>query len=112
MFPIDLKSDTVTRPSQEMRRAMADAEVGDDVYNEDPTVHRLEEKGASLTGKEAALYLASGTMGNIVALLTHCSRGDAAIVGADSHILNYEGGGLSALGGILPLAANDSSGII
>lgn len=112
MFPIDLKSDTVTRPSQGMRKAMAEAEVGDDVYHEDPTVHRLEEKGASLTGKEAALYLTSGTMGNIVALLTHCCRGDAAIVGADSHILNYEGGGLAALGGILPLAADDSSGII
>ncbi|MDR2523852.1 MAG: low-specificity L-threonine aldolase [Synergistaceae bacterium] len=107
MFPIDLKSDTVTKPSAEMRRAMCEAEVGDDVYGEDPTVERLEKKGAELLGKEAALYVTSGTQGNLVSLLTHCVRGDGAILGKDSHILQYEGGGLSALGGIIPMEVDD-----
>nr|HPR90035.1 beta-eliminating lyase-related protein [Synergistaceae bacterium] len=89
MFPVDLKSDTVTKPSEEMRKAMYAAEVGDDVYGEDPTVNRLEETAAALTGMEAALFLPSGTMGNLVAVLTHCGRGDGAILGADCHILNY-----------------------
>lgn len=109
---IDLRSDTVTRPSQAMREAIYAADVGDDVFGDDPTVHLLEQKAADLFGMEAALYLTSGTMGNLVALLTHCQRGDAAILGANSHILNYEGGGLSALGGILPLAADDSRGCV
>lgn len=112
MFPVDLKSDTVTKPSEEMRKAMYTAEVGDDVYGEDPTVHRLEETAAALTGMEAALFLPSGTMGNLVAVLTHCGRGDGAIIGAGCHILNYEGGGLAALGSVVPLAADDSSGLI
>lgn len=112
MPPIDLRSDTVTRPTPAMRQAMAEAVVGDDVYGDDPTVHRLEKKAAELLGKEAALYLTSGTMGNLVALLTHCTRGDAAILGTNSHILNYEGGGLSALGGVLAISADDSTGII
>ncbi|MSQ24590.1 MAG: low-specificity L-threonine aldolase [Chloroflexi bacterium] len=97
---IDLRSDTVTQPTEAMRRAMAAAEVGDDVYGEDPTVNRLEELAAERFGKEAALLVASGTMGNLVALLSHCGRGNEAIVGARTHISHYEQGGMAALGGI------------
>ena len=111
LFPIDLKSDTVTKPSTEMRRAMSEAEVGDDVYGEDPTVARLEEKAAEILGKEAALYVTSGTQGNLVSLLTHCGRGDGAVVGKGSHTLNSEGGGLCALGGIVAMQADDGEGI-
>ncbi|MDR1379158.1 MAG: threonine aldolase [Synergistaceae bacterium] len=107
---IDLRSDTVTKPSAEMRQAMSEAEVGDDVFGEDPTVKRLEEKGAELLGKEAALYVTSGTQGNLVSLLTHCGRGDGAIVGRNSHILNYEGGGLCALGSIVSIQVDDNAG--
>jgi threonine aldolase len=99
---IDLRSDTVTRPSAAMRQAMASAPVGDDVWGDDPTVARLEELGAALLGKEAALYLSSGTQSNLVALLTHCGRGDEYIVGQDAHTYKYEGGGGAALGGIQP----------
>jgi len=111
MAVIDLKSDTVTRPGEEMRKAMYQAEVGDDVYGEDPTVNALEEKAAEMTGKEDALFVASGTMGNLVSLLTHCKAGDGAILGNKSHIYYYEAGGLSALGGILPLIVDDSEGL-
>ncbi|MDR3230016.1 MAG: threonine aldolase family protein, partial [Synergistaceae bacterium] len=111
LFPIDLKSDTITKPDAEMRRAMCEAEVGDDVYGEDPTVRRLEKMGADLLGKEAALYVTSGTQGNLVSLLTHCGRGDGVILGQDSHILNYEGGGLAALGGMVPIPVDDEKGI-
>ncbi len=97
---IDLRSDTVTTPTPAMRRAMAEADVGDDQYGEDPTVVRLEARFAELVGKEAALFVASGTMGNLVALLAHCTRGDEAILGDESHIFWYEGGGAAALGGI------------
>jgi threonine aldolase len=97
---IDLRSDTVTRPTPAMREAMARAEVGDDVFGDDPTVNRLEERAAALTGKEAALFVASGTMGNLVALLTHCGRGSEVIVGRDSHIYLNEVGGMAALGGL------------
>jgi len=97
---IDLRSDTVTRPTPEMRTAMADARVGDDQYGEDPTVNRLERLAADLLGKEAAVYVSSGTMGNLSALLAHCGRGDEAIVGDESHILWFESGGASTLGGI------------
>ena len=99
---IDLRSDTVTRPTEGMRRAIAGAEVGDDVFGEDPTVRRLEERTASLLGKEAGLFVASGTMGNLVALLTHAGRGDEIIVGDRSHTFLYEAGGCSGLGGIHP----------
>ena len=108
---IDLRSDTVTRPSEGMRKAKYQAEVGDDVYCEDPTVRRLEETMAGLSGHESALFASSGTMGNLVSLLTHCGRGDAAILGAESHILFFEGGGLAAFGGILPLVADDATGL-
>lgn len=89
---IDLRSDTITKPTKEMREAMAKAIVGDDVYGEDPTVNKLEETAAELVGKESALFVASGTMGNQVAILTHTERGDEVIVDADAHIANYEVG--------------------
>jgi threonine aldolase len=98
---IDLRSDTVTLPSPSMREAMYRAELGDDVMGEDPTVNRLEELAASMMGKEAALLVVSGTMGNLVSLLSHCRRGTEAILGDQSHIFNYEAGGASALGGIV-----------
>lgn len=97
---IDLRSDTVTHPTPEMRRAMAAAPVGDDVYGEDPTVNRLEELGAEMLSKEAGLFVASGSMGNLIALLTHCGRGDEIIVGDQAHIFTSEQGGPSVLGGI------------
>ncbi len=99
---IDLRSDTVTHPTPEMREAMYRAEVGDDVFGEDPTVNRLERMAAERMGKEAALFVVSGTMGNLVALLTHCGRGDEAIVGDQSHTFLFEQGGMAALGGITP----------
>src|ERR671917_366942 len=98
---IDLRSDTVTQPTPAMREAMAHAEVGDDVYGEDPTVNRLQELAAEMLGKEAALFVASGTMGNLVSLLAHCGRGDELILGDEAHIFRYEQGGASALGGII-----------
>ena len=99
---IDLRSDTVTKPTPEMREAMAEAEVGDDVYGDDPTVNKLQEKAAEMLGKEAALFVPSGTMGNLLALLVHCSRGEEVIVGDKSHIYVNEAGGMAALGGIYP----------
>ena len=99
---IDLRSDTVTKPTPEMREAMAEAEVGDDVFGDDPTVNHLEELAAETLGKEVALFVPSGTMGNLIALLVHCQRGDEVIVGNQSHIYLNEAGGMSALGGIQP----------
>lgn len=110
MFPMDFRSDTVTRPTEEMRRAMAKAEVGDDVYGEDPTVRRLEEECARLMGMEDGLFVCSGTMGNLAAVLSWCGRGSSAVVGRLSHVYNYEAGGMSALGGVLPSVVDDSSG--
>jgi threonine aldolase len=108
---IDLRSDTVTKPTESMRRAMASAEVGDDQYGEDPTVRRLEELAAEKLGKEAAIYVPSGTMGNLVALLTHCGRGDEVILGSESHIFWFENGGAAALGGLpFNLIPNDRKG--
>ncbi|NLT74796.1 MAG: low-specificity L-threonine aldolase [Chloroflexi bacterium] len=99
MYTIDLRSDTVTHPTEAMRKAMYEAEVGDDVYGEDPTVTRLEEYAAAMLGKEAALFAVSGTMGNLIAMLTHCGRGDEIIMGEFAHTFIYEVGGISALGG-------------
>lgn len=99
---IDLRSDTVTQPTPAMRRVMAEAEVGDDVFGEDPTVNRLEEMVANRLGKEAGLFVPSGTMANIVSQMTHCGRGDEVILGDQSHIFFYEQGGSAALGGIHP----------
>lgn len=108
---VDLRSDTVTRPTDEMRRAMMDAMVGDDQYGEDPTVNELERQAAALLGKEAAVFVASGTMGNLSSLLAHCGRGDEAIIGSESHILWYESGGVSTLGGIPTFVVpNDAGG--
>jgi threonine aldolase len=97
---IDLRSDTVTKPTPEMREAMAKAEVGDDVYGDDPTVNRLQEMAAEMTGHEAGLFVASGTMGNLSAVLAHCQRGDEVILGKDAHTYRYEAGGISVLGGV------------
>jgi len=97
---IDLRSDTVTLPSPEMREVIAKAEVGDDVYEEDPTVNQLEVESARLLGKEAALFIPSGTMGNLAAVLTHCERGSEIILGNKAHIFLNEAGGAAALGGI------------
>lgn len=97
---IDLRSDTVTHPTPAMREAMARAEVGDDVYREDPTVNRLEAMAAAMMGKEAALFVPSGTMGNLAAVLAHCQRGDEVIMGHLGHTFLFEAGGVSALGGV------------
>lgn len=105
---IDLRSDTVTLPTPEMREAIARAELGDDVYGEDPTVNRLEQMAAALMGKEAAVLVPSGTMGNLAAILTHCPRGSKAIVGDQSHTNLYEAGGASALGGVVLTAVRNT----
>ena len=99
---VDLRSDTITQPTPAMRRAMSEAKVGDDVFGEDPTVNRLEEMVAKRLGKEAALFVPSGTMANLVSQLTHCGRGDEMILGDQSHMFVYEQGGSAALGGIHP----------
>jgi threonine aldolase len=99
---IDLRSDTVTRPSKGMRRAMYEAELGDDVYGEDPAVNALERRVAALCGKEAGLFAASGTQANLLALLSHCQRGHEYIAGCTAHTYLYEGGGAAVLGGIQP----------
>jgi threonine aldolase len=99
---IDLRSDTVTRPSLAMRNAMAAAEVGDDVYGEDPTVNELEGLAAEMLGMQAAVFACSGTQSNLIALLSHCQRGDEYIVGQQAHTYKYEGGGAAVLGGIQP----------
>jgi len=97
---IDLRSDTVTKPTPAMREAMANAVVGDDVYGEDPTINRLQELAAGMMGKESGLFVASGTMGNLVGVLAHCQRGDEVIVGNKAHTFLYEAGGISVLGGV------------
>ncbi len=97
---IDLRSDTVTHPTKAMRQAMAKAEVGDDVFGEDPTVNKLQELAAEKMGKQAGLFVPSGTMGNLAAILAHCGRGDEVILGNKAHTFLYEAGGISALGGV------------
>ena len=92
--PIDLRSDTVTHPSPEMRRAMADAELGDDVFGDDPTVIALEQRAAELTGKQAGLFVPSGTMGNLVSLMAHVPRGGEVIAGEGAHYVRPRGGQL------------------
>ncbi len=110
---IDLRSDTVTHPTPEMREAMAKAVVGDDVLNEDPTINRLQELAASRMGKEAGLFVPSGTMGNLLAVLTHCQRGDEVLMGTLGHTFLFEGGGISALGGVFPhLLPNQPDGTL
>jgi threonine aldolase len=113
MKNIDLRSDTVTLPTSTMRQAMFQAEVGDDVFGEDPTINRLEKMAAERFDKEAALFVASGTMGNLVCTLTHCARGEEAILGNKSHMFLNEAGGMSALGGIHPhIVDNQPDGTI
>jgi len=102
MDVVDLRSDTVTRPTPAMRKAMAGAEVGDDVFGDDPTVNRLEALAASRMGKEAGLFVPSGTMGNLAAVLAHCGRGDEVILGDQAHTFVYEAGGTAAVGGVHP----------
>lgn len=102
MKTIDLRSDTVTQPTAGMRAAMAAADVGDDVYGEDPTVNRLEAHVAALFGKEAAVFVATGTQSNLIGLMAHCERGDEYIVGQQAHTYKYEGGGAAVLGSIQP----------
>jgi len=101
MIRVDLRSDTVTHPSPEMRKAMYDAEVGDDVYGDDPTVNHLQERAAELLGKEAGLFVSSGTQGNLVSMLAHAQRGDEILVGDQCHIMNNEAGGSMVLGSIV-----------
>src|SRR5512142_1357957 len=102
MQPMDLRSDTVTRPTPEMRRAMAEAEVGDDVYGEDPTVNRLETRAAEALGMEAALFVPSGTMGNAIAVRILTARGDEVLVERRSHVVRFELSGMSVLSGVMP----------
>ncbi|MFP4458737.1 MAG: low-specificity L-threonine aldolase [Candidatus Zixiibacteriota bacterium] len=99
---IDLRSDTVTKPSQAMREVMAKARVGDDVFEEDPSINQLQSMAAEMTGKEKALLVPSGTMANLIAILTHCQRGDEVILGDNCHSFIYEGGGMARFGGIQP----------
>ncbi len=100
--PVDLRSDTVTRPTPQMRKAMAEAEVGDDVYGEDPTVNRLEERAAEILGMEAALFVPSGTMGNAIAIRVLSQRGDEVLVERRSHVVRFELSGMSLLSGVMP----------
>jgi threonine aldolase len=113
MKVIDLRSDTITHPTPEMRKAMSEAEVGDDVYGEDPTVNRLEAMAARMMGKEAAVFTTSGTQSNLIAVLTHTNRGDEIIVGDEAHMLWYEVGGAAALGGVaVRTVPTDSQGCL
>ena len=109
---IDLRSDTVTKPSAEMRKAMYEAEVGDDVFKEDPTVNMLEDYSAELLGKEAALYVPSGMMGNQICLNVLTNPGDEVICEADAHIFNYESGSPAMLSGIQLMTVKGKFGVI
>ena len=110
---VDLRSDTVTRPSAGMRRAMMEAELGDDVFGDDPTVNRLQERAAGLFGFDAALFFPSGTQSNLAALMSHCQRGEEVILGQEAHSYRYEAGGAAVLGSIQPQAiANRADGTL
>lgn len=107
---VDLRSDTVTKPCEEMRAAMAAAEVDDDVLGNDPTTFRLETEVAEIMGKEAAIFVPSGTMGNLISVLVHCDvRGSEVILGDNSHIHIYENGGISTIGGVHPRTVKNNS---
>ena len=112
MLPIDLRSDTVTRPSAAMRRAMADADVGDDVFLEDPTLNRLQDRAAALFEREAALFVPSGSMGNLTCLMAQTRPGQEVICETNGHIYNYEMGALAALAGVLPRVVNGEDGVL
>jgi threonine aldolase len=107
---IDLRSDTLTKPTPEMRAAMAAAEVGDDVYGEDPTVNTLQERAAEITGKEAALFVPSGTMANLIAFMLHTRPGDTVVLAEESHPFHYEGANLARVGGLLAMPVPDRLG--
>src|SRR6202795_3993568 len=109
---VDLRSDTVTRPTAEMRRAMAEAEVGDDVYGEDPTVNRLESRAAEMFGKEAALFVPTGCMGNLIAIKVWTHHGDEVICEERSHVNLYELASMSAIAGCMPRVARGVDGIL
>ncbi|KMJ59537.1 threonine aldolase [Bacillus sp. LL01] len=109
---IDLRSDTITRPTEEMRKAAYEAEVGDDVYGEDPTVNLLEVKAAEMLGKEAALFVTSGTQGNQIAVLTHCRPGNEILLEAESHIFYYESGAVAALAGVQTRTISGVNGVM
>jgi threonine aldolase len=112
MPTIDLRSDTVTRPSAEMRRAMADAEVGDDVFLEDPTVNRLQARAAALFGREAGLFVPSGSMGNLTCVMAQTRPGQEVVCETNGHIYNYEMGAVAALAGVLPRVVNGQDGVL
>ncbi|MBR5207875.1 MAG: threonine aldolase family protein, partial [Erysipelotrichaceae bacterium] len=112
MKRIDLRSDTVTLPTDEMRKAMANAEVGDDVYMDDPTVNLLQKKAAELLGKEDALFVISGTMGNLLSIMTQTRHGDELITGRNNHIITHEVGGLAALCGVMTRLINNDDDMI
>src|SRR5919106_3974893 len=101
---VDLRSDTVTRPSPGVRKAMHEAELGDDVFGDDPTVNRLQERAAEIFGFEAALFFPSGTQSTLAALMSHCQRGEEVILGQEAHSYRYEAGGAAVLGSIQPQA--------
>ncbi|MCS7235656.1 MAG: low-specificity L-threonine aldolase [Armatimonadota bacterium] len=107
---VDLRSDTVTQPTERMREAMAAARVGDDVFREDPTVAELEQLAARMVGHRAGLFCSSGTMANLVAVLAHCQRGDAVFADTDAHVLHYEAGGLAVLAGTFPQPIRTADG--
>src|SRR6476619_3871643 len=109
MTMIDLRSDTVTRPSAAMRAAMAAAEVGDDVFGDDPTVNKLQEVAADRFGMQAGLFFPSGTQSNLAAVMAHCARGEEVIVGQDAHTYRYEAGGAAVLGSIQPQPLTNNS---
>lgn len=108
---LDFRSDTVTLPTAEMRRAMADAAVGDDVYGDDPTVNELQDYAADLLGMEAAIYACSGTMGNLMAMMAHCGRGEGVLMGVGSHTWINEAGNVAAVAGLMPFPLDDSTGV-
>ncbi len=112
MSPIDLRSDTVTRPSAAMRRAMAEAEVGDDVFLEDPTLNLLQERAAALFARDAALFVPSGSMGNLTCVMAHTRQGQEVVCETNGHIYNYEMGALAALAGVLPRVVNGEDGVL
>src|SRR5947208_3488805 len=109
---IDLRSDTVTKPSAEMRRAMAEAEVGDDVFIEDPTINKLQERAAQIFGREAALFVPSGSMGNLSCIMAQAQHGQEVICEESGHVYNYEMASLSAIGGVLPRVIVGEDGIL
>src|SRR5688500_4422657 len=112
MPPIDLRSDTVTRPSAAMRRAMAAADVGDDVFLEDPTLNLLQARAAALFGREAALFVPSGSMGNLTCVMAQTRPGQEVVCETNGHIYNYEMGAVSALAGVLPRVVNGDDGVL